>query len=144
MIRVLLGLIFIGADVAVGIDVWQENSNHVVVQGFGHMFSQAPWVAIVVGAVCGALIMLGLAFLFAGAASRRRTAGERRAALRDLDRLLQQANEERAARQQAELEAERARSAAAEQTRLTGTTTEAPRLTGSSPEAARSEPPAGL
>ena len=72
MILALLGLIFIGAAVAVGIDVWRENTNtHLAVQGFGHTFSQPPWVVIVVGAVCGALILLGLAMFLAGAAARR-------------------------------------------------------------------------
>jgi biopolymer transport protein ExbB/TolQ len=141
MILVLLGLICVGAAVAVGIDVWQENSNHLAVQGFGHTFFQAPWVAIVVGAVCGALIVVGLALFFAGAASRRRLVTDRRAAVRDRERLVQQANSERAAREQAErdraaatAEAERARAAAAEQNRVTGTTAEAPRMTTSAQE----------
>ena len=102
MILLLLGVVFIGAAVAVGIDVWRENSAHLTVQGFGHTFSQPPWVVIVVGAVCGALIVLGLVMLFGGAASRRRLATERRAALRDRDRLLKQAESDRAAREQAE------------------------------------------
>jgi hypothetical protein len=119
MILLLLGLVFIGAAAAVGIDVWQENNAHLTVQGFGHTFSQPPWVVIVVGAVCGALIILGLMMLMGGAASRRRLGAERRSALRDRDRLMKQAESERAAREQAEreraaatAEAERARVAA--------------------------------
>jgi uncharacterized membrane protein len=153
MILALLGLIFIGAAVAAGIDVWRENDTHLTVQGFGHTFSQPPWVVIVVGAVCGALILLGLAMFLSGAAARRRLVSERRAVLRDHERLVKQANSERAAREQAErdraaatAEAERARAAAVEQSRLTGTTTEPPRMTGALPEdravGSRAEPPA--
>ena len=95
-------MVFIGAAVAVGIDVWRENNAHLTVQGFGHTFSQPPWVVIVVGTVCGVLIVLGLAMLFSGAVSRRRLAAERRAAFRDRDRLMRQAESDRAAREQAE------------------------------------------
>jgi len=117
MILVLVGLIFIGAAVAVGVDVWRENSAHVSVQAFGHAFSQPPWVVIVVGTVCGALIVLGLAMLLTGAAARRRLLVERRAAIRDRDRLAQQASAERAAREQAERERAAAQ-AEAQQMRL--------------------------
>jgi hypothetical protein len=119
MLLLLIGLVFIGAAVAVGIDVWQENTSNLSVVAFGHTFSQPPWVAIVVGAAAGALILLGLAMLFTGAASRRRLAAERRAAVKERDRLLKQAEADRAAREQAEreraaaaAEAERARVAA--------------------------------
>ena len=118
MILLLIGVLFVGAAVAVGVDVWRENGIHarLTVHAFGHTFSQPPWVAIVVGAGCGALIVLGLASLYSGAASRRRLAVERRAAFRERDRLLKQAEADRAAREQAErdraaatAEAERAR-----------------------------------
>ena len=125
MFLLLLGLIFIGAAVAVGIDVWQENSAHLTVQGFGHTFSQPPWVVIVVGAVCGALVLLGLALLFAGAASRRRLVAERRAAMRDRDRLVKQAESDRAAREQAEREREAA-AAEAERARVAAQTSPGP------------------
>jgi hypothetical protein len=118
MILLLLGLVFIGAAVAVGIDVWRENSANLTVQGFGHTFSQPPWVAVVVGAACGALVLLGLAMVFRGVASRRRLAAERRAAFRDRDRLLRQAEADRAARERAEREREAA-AAEAERARVT-------------------------
>ncbi len=118
MILLLIGLVFVGAAVAVGIDVWRENSTHarLTVQAFGHTFSQPPWAVIVVGTVCGALIVLGLVSLYLGAAARRRLVAERRAAFRERDRLVKQAEADRAAREQAErdravatAEAERAR-----------------------------------
>jgi hypothetical protein len=152
MFLALLGLICIGAAVAAGIDVWRENNTHLTVQGFGHTFSQPPWVVIVVGAVCGALILLGLAMFLSGAMARRRLVGERRAALREREQLLKQSNSDRAARQQAEhdrelanAEAARARAAAAPPTTVTGTTTEPPQMTGGVPEdrpVGRHSPPA--
>jgi hypothetical protein len=115
---ILIGLIFIGAALTVGIDVWQQDSGHVLVQGFGHTFSQPPWVVLVVGAVCGALLVLGLGLLDGASARGRRLRREHRALLRERDRLAEQAQAERAGRERAERE--RA-VAAVDRSRIAGT-----------------------
>jgi hypothetical protein len=93
----VIGLIFIGAVLAVGMDVWQENNAHVVAQGFGHTFSQPPWVVLVAGAACGALLVVGVALLAGANARRRRLYHEHLEVLRDVDRLAKEIDADRAA-----------------------------------------------
>jgi hypothetical protein len=83
----LAGVIFIAIAVAVGVDVWQVNSGHVAVTAFNHTFSQPAWAVLVAGAVCGALVVLGLeTILAAGGGRRNRPRPNRRAARRGGER----------------------------------------------------------
>jgi hypothetical protein len=100
---ILIGFILVGAAVALGIDVAMENSGaRLSVESFGHTFSQPPWVLLVVGAICGALVVMGLTAMGAGTARRRRLWRERRGAIRQRDRLVVQLEELRADLQRAE------------------------------------------
>jgi hypothetical protein len=100
---ILIGFILVGAAVALGVDVAMENSDaRLSVVAFGHTFSQPPWVVLVVGAICGALVLIGLGAMGAGTARRRRLWREHRGAIRERDRLAVQLEHLRANRQRAE------------------------------------------
>jgi hypothetical protein len=102
---ILIGFILVGAAVAIGIDVGMENSGvRLSVTSLGHTFSQPPWVVVVVGAVCGMVVLIGMSMMTTGAARRWRRWLERRDALRQRDRLAQQLAELRADLDRAELE----------------------------------------
>jgi biopolymer transport protein ExbB/TolQ len=94
---ILVGFILVGAAVAIGIDIGMENTGaRLSITSFGHTFSQPPWVVIVAGAVCGMVVVIGMSMMATGAARRRRRWLERRDALRQRDRLVQQLDELRA------------------------------------------------
>ena|SRR5579862_868657 len=76
----LVGVIFICTAVAVGVDVWQVNTGHVVVTAFDHVFSLPAWAVVGAGAVCGALIVVGLAMVGAAGARNQRLHSKRRLA----------------------------------------------------------------
>jgi hypothetical protein len=98
---ILIGFILAGAAVALGIDIAMENSGaRLSVEAFGHTFSQPPWVLLAVGAVGGALVVVGLAAMGAGTARRRRLWRDHRGAIRQRDRLALELDELRADRQQ--------------------------------------------
>jgi hypothetical protein len=104
---ILIGFIFVGAAVAIGVDVGMENSGaRLSVEAFGHTFSQPPWVVVAVGAVFGAVALIGIGMMVRGTSRRRRLWVERRGALRQRDRLACELAElradlDRAERQQA-------------------------------------------
>jgi hypothetical protein len=99
---VLIGLLLIGVVLAAGIDVWKENGAHIKVQGFGHSFSQPPWVVLLVGAGCGVLLVIGLGLIARGVARSRRLRREHEEVLRDRDRLAKEIEAERAAHEHPE------------------------------------------
>jgi hypothetical protein len=102
---ILFGFILIGAAVAIGIDVGMENTGvRLTITSFGHTFSQPPWVVVVVGAACGMVLLIGMSLMATGAARRRRLWLERRDALRQRDRLVQQLDELRGDLDRAERE----------------------------------------
>ena len=102
---ILVGFILVGAAVAIGIDLGMENTGaRLSITSFGHTFSQPPWVVIVVGAACGMVVVIGMSMMATGAARRRRLWLERRDALRQRDRLVQQLDELRADLDRAERE----------------------------------------
>jgi hypothetical protein len=77
----LIGVVLVVIAVAVGVDVWQVNTGHVLVKAFNHTFSQPTWALFAAGAVSGALFLVGLEMvLIAGARNKR---GEETAARHD-------------------------------------------------------------
>jgi hypothetical protein len=100
---ILIGFIIVAAVVALGVDIGMENSHsRLSIEAFGHAFSQRPWVVIVIGAVCGAMAIIGLSAMASGAARRRRLWLEHRGAVRERDRLAKQLADLRAGRDQTE------------------------------------------
>lgn len=106
---VVLGLLLLLAAVGVGADVAIKNTASIDVNAFGQTFSLSPGWLFVVGAVTGAVALLGLSMMLTGGARarrRRRSLAETRSSVGELqadrDRLAEEVERERAARVSAE------------------------------------------